>query len=46
MGYAALKKLTNVNINKKINLLIGEKAIRKEKIEYAIKDVKYLPKLF
>ena len=47
IGYAeACKNLLNVEINKKTNLLTGEKTTRKRKIHYAIKDVKYLPKLF
>lgn len=48
MGYAeACKKLLNVNINKKNQFIDWRKRpLEKEKIQYAIADVKYLPKLF
>ena len=48
MGYAeACKNLLNVNINKKNQFIDWRKRpLEKEKIQYAIKDVKYLPKLF
>ena len=48
MGYAeACKNLLNVNINKKNQFIDWRKRpLEKEKIQYAIADVKYLPKLF
>ena len=48
LGYAeACKKLLNVNINKKNQFIDWRKRpLEKEKIQYAITDVKYLPKLF
>ena len=48
VGYAeACKNLLNVNINKKNQFIDWRKRpLEKEKIQYAIKDVKYLPKLF
>ena len=48
MGYAeACKNLLNVNINKKNQFIDWRKRpLEKEKIQYAITDVKYLPKLF
>ena len=48
MGYAeACKNLLNVNINKKNQFIDWRKRpLENEKIQYAIKDVKYLPKLF
>ena len=48
MGYAeACKNLLNVDINKKNQFIDWRKRpLEKEKIQYAIKDVKYLPKLF
>ena len=48
MGYAeACKTLLNVNINKKNQFIDWRKRpLEKEKIQYAIADVKYLPKLF
>ena len=48
MGYAeACKNLLNVNISKKNQFIDWRKRpLEKEKIQYAIKDVKYLPKLF
>ncbi|MBD22116.1 MAG: hypothetical protein CL572_00410 [Alphaproteobacteria bacterium] len=48
MGYAeACKNLLNVNINKKNQFIDWRKRpLDKEKIHYAINDVKYLPRLF
>lgn len=48
VGYAeACKNLLNVNINKKNQFIDWRKRpLEKEKIQYAIADVKYLPKLF
>ena len=48
IGYAeACKNLLNVEINKKNQFIDWRKRpLEKEKIHYAIKDVKYLPKLF